>query len=156
MEITVREATSDDRERIVDLYLELRDHHAVLQPGNPRYSVPREGWERTIDRTMVSDNSRVVVAEAAGGVVGFLRLAFVEKPWGVSCEVQTLVIDAAHRNQGVGHRLMEAAEKIAREENAAGLRVDVLFENDRAREFYERLGYERTSIRLGKPVEPNP
>lgn len=153
MKISLRAAVPGDRERIVDLYLELRDHHAVLQPGNPRYLVPRPGWERTIDRAMASSTARVVVAEVAATIVGFMRLDFVEKPWGLSCEVQTLVIDDASRDQGVGHELMAEAERIAHEEAAAGMRVDVLFENDRAREFYERLGYTRSSIRLGKPVE---
>lgn len=154
MTISMRPAVPEDRTRIVDLYLALRDHHRSLQPANPRYSVPRAGWERTIDRAMANDEARVIVAEEDGIIVGFMKLAFVEKPWGKSCEVETLVIDDPRRSLGIGRRLMDEAERIARDSEAAGVRVDVLFENVRAREFYERLGYTRTSIRLGKAIEP--
>lgn len=154
MTISLRPAVPEDRTRIVDLYLALRDHHRSLQPANPRYSVPRAGWERTIDRAMLNDEARVIVAEEDGVIAGFMKLAFVEKPWGKSCEVETLVIDDPRRSLGIGRRLMDEAERIARDSGAAGVRVDVLFENERAREFYERLGYTRTSIRLGKAIEP--
>lgn len=154
MTIHLRPAVPEDRTRIVDLYLALRDHHRALQPANPRYSVPRAGWEQTIDRAIVNDEVRVIVAEEDGVIAGFMKLAFVEKPWGKSCEVETLVIDDPHRSLGLGRRLMDEAERIARDSGAAGVRVDVLFENESAREFYERLGYTRTSIRLGKTIEP--
>lgn len=154
MAISMRPAVPEDRTRIVDLYLALRDHHRALQPANPRYLVPRSGWERTIDRAMANDEAKVIVAEEDGVIVGFMKLAFVEKPWGKSCEVETLVIDDPRRSLGIGRRLMDEAERIARDSGAAGVRVDVLFENESAREFYERLGYTRTSIRLGKAIDP--
>ena len=56
-------------------------------------------------------------------------------------EIAALVVDDAHRSQGVGPQLIAQAESWARENNcrAIGLRSNVI--RDRAHKFYERVGY---------------
>jgi ribosomal protein S18 acetylase RimI-like enzyme len=148
----VRAATSDDLDDITRLYVELRDHHRPLQPHNPRYHVADEGWARTARRALDDPRSVVLVAEEDGVVVGFVALTFVDKPWGLSCEVGTLVVERARRGRGHGAALMAAAEARARSEGAKGMRVEVLEGNQQARAFYHRLGYGVLAQRMGKPV----
>ncbi|HZA20232.1 MAG TPA: GNAT family N-acetyltransferase, partial [Actinomycetota bacterium] len=87
---------------------------------------------------------------------GFTKLAFVEKPWGLSCEIDTMIVEAAHRSEGIGAEMLRAAEVEAYRRGAKGVRVDVLLENYDGREFYQRAGFEPFSVRYGKPVrEPD-
>ena len=92
------------------------------------------------------------MARSGGRVVGFVGLAYEDKPWGLSCEVKTLVVDEDRRGRGLGTALMRAAETEAHSSGARGLRVDVLQMNGPARSFYEGLGYEMFAARYGKPV----
>ena len=51
------------------------------------------------------------MARSGGRVVGFVGLAYEDKPWGLSCEVKTLVVDEDRRGRGLGTALMRAAER---------------------------------------------
>jgi ribosomal protein S18 acetylase RimI-like enzyme len=148
----VREATARDLGDLTRLFVELREHHRPLQPDNPRYHVSDEGWERTARRSLDDPRSALYVSEEDGVVVGFVQLSFVDKPWGSSCEVGTLVVDPAHRGRGHGTALMSAAEGRARTEGARGMRVEVLAGNEQARAFYERLGYGLLAHRFGRAL----
>ena len=55
--------------------------------------------------------------------------------------VDGLVVASAHRRQGIGRQLMEAAAAWAKGEGAAQLVLTVWAGNAAARAFYERLGY---------------
>ncbi len=148
----VRRATDDDLESLVRLFLELRRHHALLQPSNPRYSVEEQRW-REVAREALDDSSTTVYVAADGArVVGFASLALVEKPWGTACEITTLVVEEARRGRGVGRDLLRATEEFARAAGAKGVRVDVLMANAGGRAFYEREGYAPFAVRYGKPV----
>lgn len=93
-----------------------------------------------------SGEHAVFVAEAPTGVVvGFahvqVRRAVEHDP---RAEVASLVVDESLRSQGIGARLMEAAEAWA---IARGMKTIVLRSNvirERAHAFYERLGYKHT------------
>ena len=86
----------------------------------------------------------VWVAETPGHeVIGWLHASrTVTLVADVAVEVRGLVVDEGHRSQGVGARLMEAAEAWARTFGArsVNLRSNVL--RGEAHRFYERLGYE--------------
>jgi len=149
----VRRATTDDVDAITRLYLELKRHHRPLALNNPRYDVAGDAWRARAARRVVDPKVFVYVVERDARVIGFIEFGFEEKPWGISCEVETLVVEAEHRNQRWGEALMEEAEKRARYEGARGMRVDVLAVNADARRFYERLGYDLFAVRYGKPLD---
>lgn len=88
--------------------------------------------------------------ESAGAVLGFANLAFEERPWGIACEVRTLVVASGARGRGIGRALMSACEEVARREGARGVRLDVLVGNDEGAAFYEKLGYDRFAWRYGR------
>ncbi|MEA2499174.1 MAG: hypothetical protein QOH26_1579 [Actinomycetota bacterium] len=151
-DLKIRDADDSDAPRIADLYVELKEHHGRIQPGNPRYLVERSDWLAQTKRAIEDAGIVIKVAELGGDVVGFTKLSFAEKPWGLSCEVNTLVVAEGHRKRGVGAALMEAAASVGREHGCKGIRADVLLGNDDAVRFYERLGYEATSIRHAKSL----
>ncbi|MQA98677.1 MAG: GNAT family N-acetyltransferase [Actinobacteria bacterium] len=150
--LEVRRARPSDLDALLRLQSQLGRHHREIQPDNPRYRVTEAEWETLLQRDLDSDTTRIHIAEWDGDIVGFVRLSFVEKPWGTSCEVDTLIVDETRRRYGIGRQLMSAAEHAAREHGAAAIRLNILAGNDLARAFYEGLGYEILAWRYGKPT----
>ena len=148
----VRRAADGDADAIAELYVQLKRHHLRLAPGTPRYELPDEDWGALALAGLADKNARFYVADLGGSVIGFVKLFFAERSWGLSCEVETLVVHEHHRAGGVGTELMTRAEQIGREEGAVAMRVNVLLTNADGRRFYERDGYRPIAIRYGKPL----
>ncbi|WP_254050324.1 GNAT family N-acetyltransferase [Myroides sp. N17-2] len=55
--------------------------------------------------------------------------------------VDALAVDNRFRGQGVGQLLLKEIEKIAIEENLSFVSLDVVKENTRAKELYEKVGF---------------
>jgi GNAT superfamily N-acetyltransferase len=66
--------------------------------------------------------------------------------------VNYLAVQAAYRSRGIGSSLMEAVEEWARERGADLLLTDTNLRSPDAVRFYEKLGYERQSVILRKPL----
>jgi ribosomal protein S18 acetylase RimI-like enzyme len=151
-EISIRRATLADLDEITRLYIVLKEHHVRLLPSSPRYQVPDDGWRVVAEKSLRDPGSAAFVALSSEQTVGFMKLSFVEKPWGLSCELDTMVVDPHHRSRGIGSCLLRQAERCASERGAKGMRADVLIDNYEARRFYERDGFEPTSVRYARPV----
>lgn len=88
-------------------------------------------------------DSAVFVAERAGRIVGY---AIIEPSGGSDlpgggAELDSLYVIEDVAGTGVGHVLMEAAVASARGKGHRGLSLWVRRENERAREFYEKVGF---------------
>jgi GNAT superfamily N-acetyltransferase len=99
-----------------------------------------------LERLLALEHELVLVAASAGaGAAGWVHAAEQETlESGHRCEIVGLVVDAAHRGQGVGRRLVAAVEAWAA---ARGLELVTVRSNVARTEshpFYERLGYLRT------------
>lgn len=70
--------------------------------------------------------------------------------------VTVLAISEAAEGQGVARRLMEGVEDWARGKGFRLIGLDVFANNQRARAFYERMGYVEDSLRLTKPLQQGP
>ena len=142
----------DDLTDVARLYVALKRHHARLQPSNIRYQVDDERWFETARRSLSTDQISCFVALAEDRTVAFMKLSFVKKVWGISCEIETLIVDEGARGLGIGSHLIATAEDEARRRGAVAMRVDVLSSNDRGLAFYERKGYEPFAVRYGKSL----
>lgn len=69
--------------------------------------------------------------------------------WGGYAEVRTLWVDEPMRRQGLGTRLLQAAEAEARARGAEYLLIAT--HSFQAPEYYPRFGYERIAVVPGKP-----
>ncbi len=69
--------------------------------------------------------------------------------WGGYGEVRTLWVDQALRRQGIGARLLRAAEDEVRARGAAYMLIAT--HSFQAPEFYPRFGYRRIAVVPGKP-----
>ena len=105
----------------------------------------RRRWLTWVDRCVADDPRCVTVAERDDEPVGYIfllpeRLAFV---WDAAV-VNELYVRPAARGTGLADGLMDAAVAVAREQNLPldRLLLDVDSNNDRARAFYDRYGFE--------------
>ncbi|HEX2642580.1 MAG TPA: GNAT family N-acetyltransferase [Thermoanaerobaculia bacterium] len=91
----------------------------------------------------------VRVAEVDGQVAGWIHVGshrpLESEP---SAEISGLVVDEAHRGQGIGRLLVEAALAWARERGYAGIRVRSNVVRADAHRFYEGLGFQRVKTQV--------
>jgi ribosomal protein S18 acetylase RimI-like enzyme len=152
MAMTIRPAVPEDADRITRVYLESAEHHAGLDPE--RYWVPafetisaryREGQQHPPDGV-------TLVAELTSEIVGFLDARLDRSPDPmhqemIYCHVVEIAVSSRHQNQGIGARLLRAAEDWGRRHGATLASLEYLAANTRAGEFYQRhMGYRVASI----------
>lgn len=82
--MVIRPARREDVAGVAALYVELKRHHARIQPDNPRYKVAEERWGEIALAAIENDEEVVLVADSGEEIVGFVRLSFGRKPWGRS------------------------------------------------------------------------
>ena len=85
------------------------------------------------------------VRDGAGRVVG----GAIGRRWGELCELQQLWVDAAHRGQGLGVRLVAEFERHAARKGCRSFYLETL--SFQAPEFYRKLGYRVAFARSGYP-----
>ncbi|WP_327368397.1 GNAT family N-acetyltransferase [Streptomyces sp. NBC_01217] len=96
---------------------------------------------QAVDRLVRCETNTVLVARAAGTVVGTLTLLLLPVPTGVRARIEDVVVDTGARGQGIAALLTQEALALARK---AGARtVDLTSRPDRAaaNRLYERLGF---------------
>lgn len=144
--ITIRTADPDDATMIGKL---------VAQLGYTDTTI--EAARRRIIQLLERADHALFAAEVSGGtrVAGFIHICVIEtlehEPRG---EIRALAVDEKHRGSGIGAQLVERAEQWARERRVQKVRVRSNVLRDRARNFYERLGYtlSKTQNVFEKPI----
>ena len=99
-------------------------------------------------------NALALVAEIDGAVAGLVT-AHVIRALVSSAPIAwltSLVVVEHARGRGVGEALVRAAETWALERGAARMAVTSALHRTGAHEFYERIGYARTGVRLGRSL----
>lgn len=129
--ITLRTATDEDAERIASLFSD------EGYPAGPSDIVERLA-------RFASPHSRVVVADFEGEILGFIALHALPRfeQSDRAIRVMALVVEAGVRERGVGHLLMDEAERIGRELGAAFVEVTAGRHRPDAQHLYEALGYD--------------
>jgi len=158
--IEIRSATSDDADGIAGTFLESAEYHAELDPE--RYSIPaietisaryREGRQHPSD---TGKATLTLVADHGGEIVGFIdaRLDASPDPMHQAmtyCHIAEIAVRSRHRNQGIGGRLLRAAEEWGQGLGAQFASLEYHTANTRAALFYqERMGYQPAAITLIK------
>lgn len=136
--VVVRDAESADAPAVAELLGEL---------GYP--ATAPDVIER-LDRLHAFPHATVLVAEVdgriAGVVTGHLFPSIHATP--IAAWLTTLVVGAGFQSRGVGRRLAGAVEEWARQAGAVRISVTSGSHRDGAHAFYERIGYERSGVRL--------
>ena len=104
--------------------------------------------------TMDGEGQVVLVAEIGGRVVGCLSTSIMRvlhRPAPVG-RISMMVVDEAFRGRGIGAALVRAAERSLAERGCYMVEVTSHVRRTDAHRFYEKLGYERTSVRLARTL----
>jgi predicted N-acetyltransferase YhbS len=132
MNIPVRPAQPGDAAPVAELLAELG------YPGNRTEEVRRRltMWEHeTAGLVLVAERKEQVV-----GVIAVIAIPYLEREgrWG---RIVALVVSSACRGQGIGRRLVDAAEKAAGELDCVAMEVTSRRSRTESHPFYRNLGY---------------
>ena len=129
--ITLRPAAPADAVRIAELFT---DEGYPVTPSAVETRLARFG----------GGESRVIVADAEGVVIGFVALHVLPRfeHDDVAVRVLALVVDGGARERGVGRGLLAEVDRIAGEVGAAFVEVTAGHHRPEARRLYESVGYD--------------
>ncbi|HVI50000.1 MAG TPA: GNAT family N-acetyltransferase [Candidatus Sulfotelmatobacter sp.] len=135
--LQTRPARPDDAPRILNLLNQLAAFEG--EPGGVALD------EATLRRDAFGSHPRieVLLAELDGTVRGMTILYQAYSSWrgAATLMIHDLFIEEEARGSGAGKALVTAAAKLAAERGACRLDVNVLNWNEKARRFYESLGF---------------
>ena len=103
---------------------------------------------------MEAEGRVVLVAELDGNVVGCLStsvMRVLHRPAPVG-RISMMVVDETLRSRGIGARLVRAAEEALAAQGCYMVEVTSQVRRIEAHRFYQRLGYEQTSVRLAREL----
>jgi N-acetylglutamate synthase-like GNAT family acetyltransferase len=141
--IALREAVAADAEHIAAL---------IDQLG---YPVSAEDVAERLNLIEAS-GQKVLVAELDGRAIGCLStstMTVLHRPAPVG-RISMMVIAEDLRGQGIGAKLVAAAERTLRDKGCQLVEVTSNLRRTDAHRFWERIGYDRTSVRFAKDIFP--
>jgi ribosomal protein S18 acetylase RimI-like enzyme len=102
----------------------------------------------------------VRIAEVDGAGVGFVKIGPMKLPV-EQCDPSSMLLDqlyvrGEHHGSGIARELMDWAIEEARRRGADALYLTVFIDNERARRFYDRFGFEdvgRYAFMVGKQAD---
>lgn len=136
MPVRLRPMRAADLDVVVQLEQE-------LFAGDPPWSAKQfeselEGVPETRWYVVAEEDEREVV-----GYAGLLAPSMAGEP----ADIQTIAVAASHQRRGIGALLMDALLAEARQRQAGSVLLEVRVDNDAARAFYARRGFERIAVR---------
>ena len=145
-------AVSDDAARIAVRTAKASDCRALQRLiGQLGYEVTEaQVAERLTD--MEREGRLVLVADLDGEVVGCLStsvMRVLHRPAPVG-RISMMVVDSAVRGRGIGAELVRSAEEALVAGGCQLVEITSNLARIDAHRFYERLGYQRTSVRLAR------
>lgn len=151
MEVTIRLGTSSDHYFILDLGRRtIESSRSAVRSASE--NALEEGYERLAE--FIFRRSHVLlIAESTMGKIGFLVLLY-DIPDEVCDASQAFIaymaVESHARRHGVGRRLLDEAERIARERGLPVLALMVTEGNEPARAMYAQAGFATERRLLAK------
>lgn len=141
MDITIEAAGEDDLDALVALLQQLFAIEADFSFDPAKVLC---GLERLLEQ----EHARLLVARRDGRVVGMCsaQLVISTAEGAYSAWVEDVVVDSAHRGQGIGHRLLEGIAAWAQGQGATRLQLLADRENRPALDFYRGNGWQQTQL----------
>jgi len=154
----IRPAVADDEEALGRLGALLVVEHYDFDPE--RFLAPRPDTPQAYGRFLTSkidqQEKLVLVAQRNGAVVGYVFGGMEGFDYmalrGPAAVLYDLVVDAAHRRQGVGAALLDAAFGEFTKRGAPRVLLFTAYKNDGAQSLFERVGFRRTMIEMTREL----
>ena len=154
---SVREATQQDIDRVVELWAEMVDYHCGF---DSRFWRRKPDGAEIFQKWMaeaIDDEKRVlVVAETSSEVVGFVHGQLINSPPPMedktSGSITDVAVAASHRGRGIGRQMMAVVLDWFKARSAEDVSLMAALPNPRAIRFYESLGFERHLVSMRKSL----
>lgn len=150
--VVIETATSADVDHVADLWVDLandqRNHGSHLLADENRGTI-RDSIARHI-----IENTLLVARDE--GVVGFVMFELQTGIYQHSTArgtIQNIYVDPTYRSEGIGSKLLDAAEDALRDRGAEVFSLEVLSSNENARRLYRDKGYKPHRIEMEKSNE---
>jgi ribosomal protein S18 acetylase RimI-like enzyme len=154
--VTIRKATENDRSAILEGFFALQEYERSMEPNRADPADIVETYLRDLFADCKDGKAEILVAEVGAGVVGWVGVV----PRHVSDDIldhdrefayiTDLIVLKEYRGQGIGRRLLAAAEEYAAKQGARRLRVGVLSANAAAHRLYHSVGFRDYEVILEK------
>jgi N-acetylglutamate synthase-like GNAT family acetyltransferase len=151
----IREAIKNDINAISSLLKELNALHIQLAPERYKFSAEEVNCA-FINGYFDQDTKFIFVAEENSHVAGVAFLSVKTEHRDspskntICAFLDTIVVAANCKRNGVGRDLIKKVEKKARQMSCSALKINVAIENNNALAFYKCLGYDPSDIQLIK------
>jgi GNAT superfamily N-acetyltransferase len=157
--VLIRSAKVQDVDVLCRLYGEFHEFHVKGVPdrlaslGEPEHhDTPK--LRSDIAKVINNQNSEILLSLVDNQVVGFAEVYLLTdklNPARVAYNyghLQSLLVSEAFRRQGVGEKLLEAAESWAKTRGATEMRLDIWEFPEGPLRFYEKTGYRTLRRKL--------
>jgi ribosomal protein S18 acetylase RimI-like enzyme len=140
----IRPAVVADIPRLVALWREMWQYHL---DRDPRYQVTlvAEAWMRDWFERCMGDEAAVVLVADEPPVSGYLLGLVLQNPpvvpWAAYGHISELAVAQERRRQGIGGRLLAAADEWFRRRGCCYVEANVSAANEVSRAFWIRHGY---------------
>ena len=143
MKPTFRKAKKEDVSTIVGM---LADDNLGARRENFRDPLP-ESYYKSFDLISNDPNNDLIVALINDEIVGTLQLTYI--PYltfkgGLRAQIEAVRVHRNHRGKGLGKTFFEWAIEQAKEKNCHLVQLTTNKQRDRAKDFYDSLGFEST------------
>jgi ribosomal protein S18 acetylase RimI-like enzyme len=145
--------TTRDADAVADLWVDLASEQTQygshVLPADNRASIREQAARHAATDCLV-------VARVDDEVVGFVMFDVSDGGVGLDVAkglVENLYVVPRMRDQGIGARLLREAERRLAERGVDVVSLEAMADNEAARRFYRRHGYDRHRVELEKPVE---
>jgi ribosomal protein S18 acetylase RimI-like enzyme len=142
---------AEDVPREIEALAELL-HHCVHSGASISFILPfsmadaRAYWRDWVAPRLAGGKRHLIVAHVDGDLVGTVQLGLDTPPNQTHrCEISKLMVRPEARRQGVGNKLLMAAERVAKGEGRRLITLDTR-RGDGAEQLYRNLGYEIAGV----------
>jgi ribosomal protein S18 acetylase RimI-like enzyme len=102
-------------------------------PGKVGYS------KRQLEHLILNANSDCIVEKQDGVIRAFLIITYNQRS--LTCNIETIDVDPAFKNRGIGLKLLKAAEKDMKRRGMRWSQLEVSEGNEAALKVYKKAGY---------------
>jgi len=142
LSLRVREAATRDLAAIAELL------------GQLDYPTDESSLAERLERYSDVEGAHLILAEEGGEAIGLAALQLMplmHRDLPVA-RITAMVVRSDRRGQGVGRRLEEELEAVARREGCGRIDLTSRYRREEAHDFYRSLGFEDTSRRFVKDL----
>lgn len=155
----VRPATPSDQDALGRLGAALmRQHHAADARRFIAVEHPEAGYGRFLVSRLADHENVVLVAEDAGGIVGYVYADVEGTSWkdlrGPCGFVHDLYVDETARRRGAGRALMRAAIDWIRSQGRTQVVLLTKTRNEHAQRLFAALGFRPTMLEMTLDQDP--